>query len=206
MSRNPAKGTGTAKNLREIFTAALGCDDAKARKKLLEHECNGDDILREKVELLLEESTVVGDFLERPAVEDPTRGSTQVETMESPGEGPGDVIGPYRLIDLVGEGGGGSVYRVEQQDPVQRTVALKILKLGMDTRSVIRRFEIERQALAVMDHPHIAKVLDAGASPDGRPYFVMDLVEGEPITGYCDAHSLSVKSRVALLIKVCRAV
>ncbi len=206
MSRNPAKGTGAARNLREIFTAALACDDARVREQLLEHECNGDDVLRGKVELLLEESTMVGDFLERPAVEDPTRGSARAEAMELPGEGPGDVMGPYRLIDLVGEGGGGSVYRAEQQDPVQRTVALKILKLGMDTRSIIRRFETERQALAVMDHPHIAKVLDAGASPDGRPYFVMDLVEGEPITGYCDTHSLPVKSRVALLIKVCRAV
>ena len=192
--------------MRQIFTAALACDGEREREQLLDIECNGDDILRGLVESLLEESTMVGDFLERPAVEDPTRGNDRAAVMELPGEGPGDEIGSYRLMDLVGEGGGGSVYRAEQQDPVQRTVALKILKLGMDTRSVIRRFETERQALAMMDHPYIAKVLDAGASPDGRPYFVMDFVEGEPITEYCDGHSLAVRQRVSLMIKVCRAV
>ncbi len=149
---------------------------------------------------------MVGDFLERPAVDDPTRGSDRAKVIKSTGESPGDEIGPYRLMDLVGEGGGGSVYKAEQREPVKRTVALKILKLGTDTRSVIRRFETERQALAMMDHPYIAKVLDAGASPDGRPYFVMDFVEGDPITGYCDRHLLSVRERASLMIKVCRAV
>ena len=173
---------------------------------MLERECNGNADLKAKVEALLEASTRTGDFLERPAVTDQTRGAGWEDWRELPGERPGDQIGPYRLVELVGEGGGGSVYRAEQQDPVRRTVALKILKLGMDSRSVIKRFEAERQSLAVMDHPHIAKVLGAGASPDGRPYFVMDFVEGEPITAYCDVNSLSINERVGLFIKVCRAV
>ncbi len=206
MSRNQRDQTETARSAREIFTAALSCKSDEARARLLETECNGNNLLKETVEALLEESTRAGDFLERPAVEDRTRGAARDPEGGPPGESPGDDIGPYRLVELVGEGGGGSVYLAEQQDPVQRTVALKILKLGMDTRSVIRRFETERQALAVMDHPHIAKVLGAGASPDGRPYFVMDFVEGEPITAYCDANSLPIAARVELFIKVCRAV
>lgn len=205
VSRNPA--TGTKKSVRDIFTAALACEDLLERAKMVEQACGDDRALQVTVESLLVEATQVGDFLEQPAVEDPTRSEAiNSGTLVPPGESPGDEIGPYNLIELVGEGGGGSVYRAEQREPVQRIVALKILKLGMDTRSVIRRFETERQALAVMDHPHIAKVLDAGASPDGRPYFVMDFVEGEPITDYCDANALSVRERVALFIKVCRAV
>ena len=206
MSRNRTEGIQTAKSAREIFTAALACADEGARARLLERECNGNADLKAKVEALLEASTRTGDFLERPAVTDQTRGAGWEDWRELPGERPGDQIGPYRLVELVGEGGGGSVYRAEQQDPVRRTVALKILKLGMDSRSVIKRFEAERQSLAVMDHPHIAKVLGAGASPDGRPYFVMDFVEGEPITAYCDVNSLSINERVGLFIKVCRAV
>lgn len=205
MSSNPP--VGRSKSVREIFTAALDCDDLVARGGLLDHACGEDEALRDQVDALLAETSQVGDFLERPALRDETRELTRGNDLPTcPGESPGDEIGPYRLIELVGEGGGGSVYRAEQREPVQRTVALKILKLGMDTRSVIRRFETERQALALMDHPNIARVLDAGASPDGRPYFVMDFVKGEPVTDYCDANSLSVRDRVALFIKVCRAV
>ena len=191
--------------VREIFTAAMSCESASARKELLKRECDGDKGLQEAVESLLFESTQTKSFLERPAVEDPTRGLKSAEALGA-GEGPGDYIGPYLLQELVGEGGGGRVYKAEQQQPVERTVALKILKLGMDTRSVIRRFEVERQALAVMDHPHIARVLDAGASSDGRPYFIMDFVEGTNITKYCNGERLSLRDRIVLMLKVCRAI
>ena len=140
MSRNRTEGIQTAKSAREIFTAALACADEAARARLLESECNRNADLKAKVEALLEASTRTGDFLERPAVKDQTRGAGWEDWRELPGERPGDQIGPYRLVELVGEGGGGSVYRAEQQDPVRRTVALKILKLGMDSRSGIKRF------------------------------------------------------------------
>ena len=144
---------------------------------LIRRECDGDESLQNAVESLLAEATEAVDFLESPALEDPTRGLKAEDDVEA-GEGPGDQVGPYLLHEQVGEGGCGRVYRAEQLEPVRRVVALKILKLGMDTRSVIRRFEVERQALAVMDHPHIARVLDAGASSDGSQYIVMEFVEG----------------------------
>ena len=121
-------------------------------------------------------------------------------------EGPGTVIGPYRLLQKIGEGGFGIVYMAEQIQPVRRKVALKILKPGMDTRQVIARFEAERQALAFMDHPNIAQVFDGGATSTGRPYFVMELVRGIPITEFCDQNLLSVLQRLALFVNVCKAV
>src|SRR5262245_26462670 len=123
-----------------------------------------------------------------------------------PEEGPGSVVGRYTLAEPLGEGGFGVVFRAEQREPVRRQVALKIIKMGMDTRAVVARFEAERQALAVMDHPGVAKVLDAGATPSGRPYFVMELVQGEPITRFCRARGLTVRQRLDLLVHVCRAV
>ncbi|HMC10566.1 MAG TPA: serine/threonine-protein kinase, partial [Pirellulaceae bacterium] len=121
-------------------------------------------------------------------------------------EGPGTVIGPYKLLQQIGEGGFGVVYMAEQQRPVRRKVALKIIKPGMDTREVIARFESERQALALMDHPNIARVFDAGATESGRPYFVMELVKGVPITEYCDKNALPTDKRLALFITVCHAI
>src|SRR5262249_10416989 len=118
----------------------------------------------------------------------------------------GDWIGRYKLLQKMGEGGCGVVYMAEQEDPVKRRVALKVIKLGMDTRSVIARVEAERQALALMDHPNIAKVLDAGATETGRPYFVMELVRGRMITQYCDEQRLATRYRLELFIQVCRAV
>src|SRR4051812_2464100 len=115
-------------------------------------------------------------------------------------------IGPYRILARVGEGGIGIVYKAEQREPVKRVVALKIIKLGMDTREVVQRFAAERQALAMMDHPNVARVYDAGSTPTGRPFFVMELVAGEPITEYCDRHSLSVRQRLELFLQVCGAV
>src|SRR5262245_53449811 len=139
------------------------------------------------------------------AVESP---ENMTPTFVSPGptEKPGDRIGRYRLLQEIGHGGCGVVYMAEQEEPVHRRVALKVIKLGMDTRQVISRFEAERQALALMDHPNIAKVLDAGATEAGRPYFVMELVRGVKITEFCDEAKLPTRERLNLFIQVCRAV
>jgi serine/threonine protein kinase/tetratricopeptide (TPR) repeat protein len=147
---------------------------------------------------LLGALTDAGGFMDKPTLNPAWRGGT--------GEGPGDVIGRYTLTRLIGEGGFGAVFAAEQRDPVRRTVAVKIIKVGMDTRQVIARFEAERQALAVMDHPNIAKVLDGGATESGRPYFVMELVRGEPITRYCDSRRLTTEERLELFTQVCQAV
>ena len=121
-------------------------------------------------------------------------------------EGPGARIGPYKILTAIGEGGFGSVFMAEQERPVQRKVAIKIIKLGMDTRQVVARFEQERQALAMMDHPNIARVLDAGATETGRPFFVMELVKGDPIVEYADKNNLSIEDRLELFAQVCNAV
>lgn len=143
--------------------------------------------------------------LEKGTVDLPAPATAAV-TASSPHESPGGRIGPYRLVQLIGEGGFGSVYLAEQERPVQRRVALKIIKLGMDTRQVVARFEQERQALAMMEHPSIARVLDAGITDSGRPYFVMDLVKGDPIGEYCDKNNLPIDQRLALFSQVCAAV
>jgi WD40 repeat protein/serine/threonine protein kinase len=155
------------------------------------------------VESLLEASARAGSFLESPAA-----ASHLVATVDElpVTERPGTVIGSYKLLEQIGEGGFGVVFMAEQTQPVRRRVALKILKPGMDTRQVVARFEAERQALALMDHPHIAKVLDGGTTPSGRPYFVMELVKGVPITDFCDQHQLTPRQRLELFIPVCQAV
>src|SRR2546428_596102 len=137
----------------------------------------------------------------KPGEADPT---TRVTVPSE--QGPGTMIGRYKLLEKVGEGGFGTVYVAEQREPVKRRVALKIIKLGMDTKQVIARFEAERQALALMDHPNIAKVLEAGATDTGRPYFVMELVRGIKITDYCDQNNLSIRQRLDLFISVCQAI
>ena len=130
-----------------------------------------------------------------------------VETIRlTPENQPGEVIDRYKLLQKIGEGGMGVVYMAEQEEPIRRRVALKIIKLGMDTRQVVARFEAERQALALMDHPNIAKVLDAGATESGRPYFVMELVRGVPITEYCDKNHLATRRRLDLFMQVCHAI
>jgi eukaryotic-like serine/threonine-protein kinase len=132
--------------------------------------------------------------------------SFPTRTIQSTESGAGTVIGPYHLLQRIGEGGMGGVWLAEQKQPVRRRVAIKLIKAGMDTREVVARFESERQALALMDHPAIAKVFDAGSTPEGRPYFVMEYVAGLPITDYCDKHKLSPRQRLELFILVCEGV
>src|SRR5262249_54760696 len=140
-------------------------------------------------------------FMQAPAVE-----VASTAAFVPPTEGPGTLIDRYKLLEKLGEGGFGAVYVAEQKEPVRRRLALKIIKLGMDTKQVVARFEAERQALALMDHPNIAKVLDAGATGTGRPYFVMELVRGVPITQYCDENNLSALKRLELFSAVCQAI
>lgn len=172
------------------------------RNAYLDSECGDAPDLRRRVEKLLNARSKAANFLERPF-------SPPVATILDPpaiAERPGTIIGRYRLLQELGEGGMGAVYLAEQQEPMHRHVALKLVKPGMDTRSVITRFEVERQALALMDHPHIAHVLDAGATDSGRPYFVMELVQGVPITEFCDGDELTTRERLSLFVLVCQAV
>ncbi|MEX0332630.1 MAG: tetratricopeptide repeat protein [Puniceicoccaceae bacterium] len=169
----------------------------------LDRACEGEPVLRERIEALLKAAHSESDFLDTPSGvgQRPPLHRTVLLT-----EKPGDRIGRYKLLEQIGEGGCGVVYVAEQVEPVRRRVALKIIKLGMDTKSVVARFEAERQALALMDHPNIAKVLDAGATETGRPFFVMELVRGVRITKYCDEQQLSTKARLKLFIQVCQAI
>ena len=217
--------------LESIFFAALEKNSPDERSDFLEQACAADSELRHRVERMLAAQSAAGSFLEQPAIAfDATVPHERPIT-----ERPGTIIGPYKLLQQIGEGGMGVVFMAEQTEPLQRTVALKIIKPGMDTRQVIARFEAERQALAMMDHPNIARVLDAGTTGEsrdesrgikvesesslaldsrpstldhspGRPYFVMELVKGVPITDYCDQQHLSVRQRLELMTQVCHAV
>jgi WD40 repeat protein/serine/threonine protein kinase len=184
------------------------------RAAYLDGACAGDGLMRRRVEELLEADSAAGEFLAglTPGAEEARLGAAAWEAAGAsavapgPGERPGDMIGRYKLLEKIGEGGFGVVYVAEQKESVKRRVALKIIKPGMDTRQVVARFEAERQALALMDHPNIAKVLDAGATGTGRPFFVMELVRGIKLTDYCDQSHLSTKARLDLFIQVCRAI
>src|ERR1043166_7640394 len=170
---------------RAVFTARAGAADAA---------------LRLEVEALLKAHDQPGEFMHRPPIADMT-------TTFGPGpERPGMRIGPYKLLQFLGEGGMGTVFLAEQTEPVRRMVALKIIKPGMDSAQVLARFEAERQALALMDHPNIARVLDGGATESGRPFFVMELVHGVPITEYCDKNHLPTPQRLDLFVQVCHAI
>ena len=182
-----------------IFSAALEKKTPAERSAYLNEACGDDAVLRQNVEELLKLQPEADEFLKSP----PAQLVPSADSL-SPVEGLGAVIGSYKLLELIGEGGFGDVYMAEQQEPVRRKVALKIIKLGMDTRQVIGRFEAERQALALMDHPNIANILDAGATESGRPYFVMDYVRGVPITEYCDQNELTTKERLGIFIDVCQ--
>jgi tetratricopeptide (TPR) repeat protein len=182
-----------AARLEHIVLAAMDIVDAAARAAFVATSCAGDDGLRAEVDALLRASESP-DFLRGAAVVTPNT------------EKAGDRVGRYRLLQEIGEGGFGVVWMAEQVEPVSRRVALKITKLGMDTREVVARFEQERQALAMMDHPNIARVFDAGATASGRPFFVMELVKGVPITQFCDAHQLGTRARLALFGDLCSAI
>jgi len=196
----------------EIFEAARAIGDAAAREAYLKEACSGDAELRRRIEELLVAAGDADDFFadggtavralggELQAATHPPLRDTMADDHA------GTRIGNYKILERIGEGGGGVVYMAEQEKPVRRRVALKIIKLGMDTRSVIARFEAERQALAMMDHPNIARVLDAGATETGRPYFVMELVRGFKFTEYCDTNRLSTERRLELFIQVCQAI
>jgi WD40 repeat protein/serine/threonine protein kinase len=217
--------------LKAIFCEALDCPAGAERQAFLERACAGDQALRARIDALLAAGHDAGDFLEQP-VPAPSTTWNPPEPLETSGT----IIGPYKLLEQIGEGGMGTVYMAEQQQPVRRKVALKIIKPGMDSRQVIARFEAERQALAMMDHQNIARVLDAGttggvagggwrvagreeieafypstrhaprATPSGRPYFVMELVHGVPITQFCDERKLTLRDRLELLVPVCQAI
>ncbi|HVX59707.1 MAG TPA: serine/threonine-protein kinase [Pirellulales bacterium] len=184
-----------------IFNVARQIDAREARRLYLEQACGDDNYLFARVEALLRVYDEQQSFLQ-PTVHG-RRGAVERPPTD---EGPGTVIGPYKLLEQIGEGGMGVVFMAEQHEPVRRKVALKIIKPGMDTRQVVARFEAERQALSLMDHPNIAKVLDAGATSSGHPYFVMELVKGQPITNYCDEHHLTPRQRLELLLPVCQAI
>jgi WD40 repeat protein/serine/threonine protein kinase/tetratricopeptide (TPR) repeat protein len=191
-------------NLKErLFSAAAELIDPGQRAAFLDAACGNDPSLRAAIEDLLRHDDAAGDFLSSPAVApDATSGATEPPPLEPLLAR----IGPYKLIEEIGDGGMGTVYMAQQTEPVKRLVALKIIKPGMDSRQVIARFEAERQALALMDHPNIARVFDAGTTETGRPYFVMELVKGVPLTKYCDEHRLTPKDRLKLFIPVCQAI
>jgi serine/threonine protein kinase len=189
----------TSNQAREIFIAAIELHTPDERTALLEQACAGDAELRARVERLLQSHDLLGTFHDNPGLDAATINRPVMVV-------PGDTIGPYRLLQQIGDGGMGVVFMAEQTEPIRRTVALKIIKPGMDTREVIGRFQAERQALAMMDHPNIAKVFDAGVTENGRPYFVMELVKGVSITEYCDQCNLATRERLELFIAVCQTV
>ncbi len=184
----------------EVFMGAIQLP-IEQRVAFLDQVCAGDQQLRRRIEALLKSNDRAGAFLEQPP-EVVSEGRAKADT----GEKPGDRVDRYKLLQQIGEGGCGVVFMAEQEEPVRRRVALKIIKPGMDTKSVIARFEAERQALALMDHRNIAKIFDAGATESGRPYFVMELVRGIKITEYCDQHSLATEERLKLFVQVCQAI
>ncbi len=194
-----------------LFAEALARTDPAERAAFLEQACGGDVALRQRMEALLQSHEQAGSFRDKPAAEAtsdvvPGQWLNPDALPETPSEGVGSRIGPYKLLQEIGQGGMGVVFMAEQQEPVRRLVAVKVIKAGMDSAQVIARFEAERQALALMDHPNIAKVLDANKTPSGRPYFVMELVKGIPFTRYCDEQRLSPKQRLELFVPVCQAI
>src|SRR5262245_41343915 len=183
-----------------IFLQAVEKHDPANWPSFLEQACTGDPELRSRVELLLDAHLEAGTAAHRMR----DRAAPTAVAMEP--EQPGKVVGPYKLVQQIGEGGMGTVWTAQQTEPLKRVVAIKLIKAGMDSKQVLARFEAERQALALMDHANIARVLDAGTTSAGRPYFVMDLVKGVSITKYCDEHHLTPRQRLDLFIPVCQAV
>ncbi len=193
------------RSLKSLFLEVLDLPPAE-RVAWLSRECAHDAAMRQQIELMLAAHGAPNSLLDRVAPPAEPAGPATEAYAAADSIPAGSTIGPYKLLQQIGEGGMGVVYMAEQTTPVERRVALKIIKPGMDSLQVIARFEAERQALALMDHPHIAKVLDAGTTDSGRPYFVMELVKGQPITKYCDEHQLTLKQRLGLLLPVCQAI
>ena len=189
-------------DVKAIFGKALSAATPAERSAYLSEACGSNVDLRWQVEALLQALDQASELRTRPQ----TPPTLETSDFRPTGERVDTVVGPYRLLEQIGEGGFGLVYVAEQQAPVRRKVALKILKPGMDTRMVLARFEAERQALALMDHPSIARILDAGTTPTGRPYFVMELVKGVPLTDYCDRNQLTPRERLEQFASVCHAV
>ena len=198
-----------------LFESAQELTDPAVRAAFLDQACSGQAALRDRLEKLLAVQSSADEFFRAVPLRDggvevvpqPAAVRNPVAPADSkPVETVNAVIGRYRLLQRLGEGGCGVVYLAEQQEPVRRKVALKIIRLGMDTENVIARFKAERQALALMDHPNIAHVLDAGATESGRPYFVMEWVQGVKITDFCDQNHLDVRQRLHLFIQVCHAI
>jgi serine/threonine protein kinase len=183
-----------------VFFTALDKPAGPERAAFLNEACGDNAEMRRHVERMLDAHPQAAGFLEGPA-----RDFSAPVDVPPITERPGSMIGPYKLKEQIGEGGFGLVFVAEQQEPVKRKVALKVIKPGMDSREVLARFMAERQALALMDHPNVARVLDAGATDSGRPYFVMELVRGIPITEYCDQNQLSPRDRMELFVTVCQA-
>jgi serine/threonine protein kinase len=188
-------------NERLIFAAALDITDPAERAAYLDEVCGADAGLRQHIADFLAAQEKLGNFLAAPALDEGITADVSPLT-----DRPGSRIGPYKLLQQIGVGGMGVVYMAEQEAPVRRQVALKIIKPGMDSALVLARFEAERQALALMDHPNIARVFDAGTTETGRLYFVMELVKGVPVTQFCDEHQLTPRERLELFIPVCQAV
>jgi WD40 repeat protein/tRNA A-37 threonylcarbamoyl transferase component Bud32 len=206
--KNPKNNTNPALNPshereQALFTLAAAKSVAD-RAAFLDRECGDDKALRARLDALLAAHEENERILAEPAPA--AKATMKLEFAEVPDEVIGQKIGRYKILEKVGEGGCGVVYVAEQTEPVRRRVALKVIKLGMDTKAVVARFEAERQALAMMDHPNIAKVLDAGTTDTGRPYFIMELVRGIRITDYCDQNKLSTSERLDLFIKICQAI
>jgi serine/threonine protein kinase len=222
-------------NIKSIFQQALDIPDPAARAAFLDGACGSDTTLRAEVESLIAANDEAGGFLNddlNPDVrtsafiaaetasvhgteKDTTAAITHIsapapdETISYQGRGESlgvTIDGKYKLIEEIGEGGMGTVFLAQQTEPVKRLVAVKVIKPGMDSKTVLARFEAERQALAIMDHPNIARVLDAGTTEEGRPFFVMELVKGVPLTHYYDHHRLSVNARLELFVSICQAV
>jgi serine/threonine protein kinase/tetratricopeptide (TPR) repeat protein len=209
--------TDAERHLMTLFAEALEFASPVERAAYVDRACGDDHAARQQMESLLQAHAQVGRFLEpqasAPGAPTAAKDRSRPTASDAGGESPVAVLANYKLLEPIGEGGMGTVWMAQQTEPVRRVVALKLIKAGMDTKQVIARFEAERQALALMDHPNIAKVLDAGTSngepggvSPGRPYFVMDLVKGVPITRYCDEHRLTPKQRLELFIPVCQAV
>src|SRR5262245_16058044 len=185
---------------KSIFVGALALPDAGEREAYLQEACAGHPELLARLRDLLSAHEEPHGPLDRS----PAKPGETADTAQ--GESAGTVIGPYKLIEQIGEGGMGMVWMAQQTEPVKRLVAVKLIKAGMDSKAGLARFEAERQALALMDHPNIAKVHDAGTTEAGRPFFVMELVKGVPLTKYCDEHRLTPRQRLELFVPVCHAV